>query len=512
MTAPHSRPTDPTRFAAAIAAQVQSASQSAQAITEAALARAEASHDLNIFLSLLNRANAAKISAQRGEITPYNALEQAALLDRRIKAGAKVGALAGVPIAIKDNLCLAGSRTSAGSKILEHFIAPYTATTVAKLLAADAIIIGKANMDEFAMGSSGENSAFGPTKNPHDPLRVPGGSSSGSAAAVAAGVVPVALGSDTGGSIRLPASFCGVLGMKPTYGRASRWGVIAYGSSLDQVGPFAHNSSDLALMLDTILGHDPLDATSLPDNGQASGSFARALSGNIRGMRFGFIRESLGAGNSAGVEGAIAALRAQLKDLGAELLEVSLPSLDVAIAAYYLIACPEASSNLARYDGMVYGHRSSQGKTLEEIIMNSRSEGLGPEVRRRIMIGTYALSSGYYDAYYSKALKARALIAREFASAFAQADVLVTPTAPSPAFAIGERSDDPLAMYLIDVDTVAVNLAGLPALNIPYGFEDNGRYSATTGLPVGLQFIAPALQDEVLLTVASALETARGVK
>ena len=426
-------------------------------------------------------------------------LEQAAQIDARVAAGEHLP-LAGYPLAIKDNIVMRGLGATAGSKMLEQFVSPYTSTALQHLLAAGAVVIGKANCDEFGMGSSGENSAYGATKNPRDHSRVPGGSSSGSAAAVAQGIVSGALGTDTGGSIRLPAAFCGCLGMKPTYGRVSRYGVIAYASSLDQVGPLSRSTADLAALLEVISKHDPMDSTSL----DAPSDFSSRLHQDIRGWKIGLVRESLGAGNSPAVLAAIDATRAALEALGATVVEVSLPSLQNALAAYYLIACPEASSNLARYDGMVYSHRAA-GDDLNEVMAKSRGQGFGAEVKRRILMGTYALSSGYYDAFYSKALRARAMIAADFAAAFASVDALLLPTAPSTAFALGAKAD-PLEMYLTDVDTVAVNLAGLPAISLPFGFEDNGAYSTLGGLPIGVQLIAPTLEDARLLTLSANLE------
>jgi aspartyl-tRNA(Asn)/glutamyl-tRNA(Gln) amidotransferase subunit A len=428
-----------------------------------------------------------------------NALEQAKKVDARVAAGQHLP-LAGYPLAVKDNIVMQGLKATAGSKILEGFTSPYTSTALTRLLEAGAVVVGKANMDEFGMGSSGENSAYGATKNPHDHSKVPGGSSSGSAAAVAAGLVSGALGTDTGGSIRLPAAFCGCLGMKPTYGRVSRYGVIAYASSLDQVGPLARSSAELALLLEVMSGHDPMDATSLHEPHE----FSSALQQDIGGWTVGLVRESMSSGNSAGVVGAIQAAQTALESLGAKVVEVSLPSLENALAAYYLIACPEASSNLARYDGMVYSHRSG-GEDLNAVMATSRGEGFGAEVKRRILMGTYALSSGYYDAYYSKALRARAMIASQFAQAFLGVDALLLPTAPSPAFDLGAKAN-PLEMYLTDVDTVAVNLAGLPAISIPFGFEENSAYSTSGGLPVGIQLIAPTLHDAKLLSLSAALE------
>ncbi len=428
-----------------------------------------------------------------------NALETAINLDARVKAGEHLP-LAGYPLAIKDNIVMHGLGATAGSKILEKFVSPYTSTALQRLLDAGAVVIGKANMDEFGMGSSGENSAYGATKNPRDHTRVPGGSSSGSAAAVAQGMVSGALGTDTGGSIRLPAAFCGVLGMKPTYGRVSRYGVVAYASSLDQVGPFARSSADLAALLEVMSGHDPMDATSL----EAKAEFSSALNQDIKSWKIGLVRQGMGSGNSPAVLSAVDATRVALEQLGATVVEVSLPSLENALAAYYLIACPEASSNLARYDGMVYSNRAD-GSDLLNVMSQSRGLGFGAEVKRRILMGTYALSSGYYDAFYSKALRARAMIAADFARVFAGVEALLMPTAPSAAFELGAKAD-PLEMYLTDVDTVAVNLAGLPAISIPFGYEDNNSFSTSSGLPIGVQFIAPTLKDARLISISAALE------
>ncbi len=428
-----------------------------------------------------------------------NALETAINLDARVQAGEHLP-LAGYPLAVKDNIVMRGLGATAGSKILEKFVSPYTSTALQRLLDAGAVVIGKANMDEFGMGSSGENSAYGATKNPRDHTRVPGGSSSGSAAAVAQGMVSGALGTDTGGSIRLPAAFCGVLGMKPTYGRVSRYGVVAYASSLDQVGPFARSSADLAALLEVMSGHDPMDATSLTTRAD----FSSAINQDIKGWKIGLVREGMGNGNSPAVLSAVDATRIALEQLGATVVEVSLPSLENALAAYYLIACPEASSNLARYDGMVYSKRVD-GSDLLEVMSQSRGQGFGAEVKRRILMGTYALSSGYYDAFYSKALRARAMIAADFARVFAGVEALLMPTAPSTAFELGAKVD-PLEMYLTDVDTVAVNLAGLPAISIPFGYEDNGVFSTVGGLPTGVQFIAPTLEDARLISISAALE------
>jgi len=444
------------------------------------------------------------IDARDGEIGAFlslvdSALEQADGIDAQIARGESVGPLAGVPIALKDNLNLTGTLTTAGSKMLEHYRSPYSATVVNKLLGGGLIPIGKTNMDEFAQGSSTEKSAFQLTHNPHDLSRVPGGTSGGSAAAVAAGFVPLALGTDTGGSVRQPAAFCGTLGFKPTYGRISRYGVVATASSLDQVGGLARSSADLAALLDLISGHDPLDATSL----EVLPRFTGALSSGVQGMRFGFISESLGSANSSGVVEALERVKTVLEGLGATFGEISLPALEYNIAAYYIINTAEISSNLARYDGMVYSSRV-QTSDFNSSMSASRGQGFGPEVVRRILMGTYALSSGYYDAFYSKALKVRRLIANDFARAFEGFDVLVTPTSPFPAFKFGEFSSDPLAMYLADVDTVSLNLAGLPGISVPAGFET----LEGSQLPIGVQFIGPVLGDERLLSVSQAFEEA----
>lgn len=463
---------------------VQAREVTAEQLTQEALKRVEATRDLNALVSLNDQA-----------------LEQAAAIHKRVEAGESLP-LAGLPIVIKDNINLTGLRTTCGSRILENYVSPYNATAAQRLLEAGAVVIGKANMDEFAMGSSTESSASGPTLNPWDKSRVPGGSSGGSAVAVAANITSVALGSDTGGSVRQPAALTGVYGLKPTYGRVSRYGLVAYASSLDQIGPLARHAEDLALLMNVVAGHDPRDATSL----QAPPAFRAGTPDDLRGLRVGVITESL-PGNTAGVEQALHNTLAALKEAGATTGEVSLPELKYAIAAYYLIAMPEASSNLARYDGMVYGRRVA-GSDLMESMTLTREQGFGREVQRRIMIGTYALSSGYYDAYYSKAMKVRRLLADEFNAAFREYDVLLTPTSPFPAFKHGEKSSDPLAMYAADVDTVAINLAGLPALNVPAGFETLGGVR----LPVGMQFIAPALQDERLVALAGGLEAIGAVK
>lgn len=404
-------------------------------------------------------------------------------------------ALAGVPFVHKDVFCTQGARTTAGSRILDGFVPPYDATVVARLRAVGARCIGKANMDEFAMGSSNENSAFGAVRNPWDPTRVPGGSSGGSAAAVAAGIVPFATGSDTGGSVRQPAAFCGLTGLKPTYGRISRYGMIAYASSLDQAGVLARSVADCAEVLAVLAGFDPLDATSVD---AAPVDVAAALNRGVAGLRIGVVREMFGAGvRSAMADTVMQSLR-QLEQAGAVLVDVSLDSLRHAIPAYYVIAPAEASSNLSRYDGVRFGHRTESAKDLKSLYQKSRSEGFGLEVKRRILTGTYVLSSGYYDAYYLRAQQVRRLIAADFSRAFAEVDVLAGPTTPDVAFRLGEKVDDPLAMYAADINTVAINLAGLPAISVPAGFVD--------GLPAGLQLIGPAFAEDRLLAAGHALQ------
>lgn len=400
-------------------------------------------------------------------------------------------ALAGIPFAHKDNYCVRGTRTTCGSRMLEHFIAPYDATVAARLRAAGAVCIGKANMDEFAMGSSNEHSHFGAVRNPWDLQRVPGGSSGGSAALVAAGVVPYATGSDTGGSIRQPAAFCGVTGLKPTWGRVSRFGLVAYASSLDCPGVLARSAADCAIVLQALAGFDPQDGTSsdhpVPD-------YVAGLQQDVRGLRIGVPDCWLGAGVDARVQAAIHAALAVYTAAGAHLVPVQLPHAPLAIPAYYVIAPAEASSNLSRFDGVRYGYRCASPRTLEDLYVRSRSEGLGAEVRKRILIGTYALSAGYFDAYYGQAQRARRLIREDFQRAFAEVDVLAGPTTPTPAFGLGEKIEDPVALYAADVNTVALNLAGVPGISIPCGHVD--------GLPVGLQLVAPHFAEARLLAVA----------
>lgn len=435
-------------------------------------------------------------------LTPELALEQAQEADHRIAAWRKnpsnpLDPLIGIPLAIKDVICVAGVPTTCGSKILEDFIPPYDATVIEHLRQQGAVILGKTNMDEFAMGSSTENSAYFPTRNPWDLSRVPGGSSGGSAAAIAADECLGALGSDTGGSVRQPAALCGVAGLKPTYGRVSRYGLVAFASSLDQIGPFGKDVTDCAIMLWAIAQYDPRDSTSVdvptPD-------YAQALVPDIRGMRVGVPKEYFVEGMEPGVEAAVRAAIDKIADLGAEVDEVSLPHTEYSLPAYYLIAPAEASANLARYDGVKYGYSHSEVEDVWDAYRQTRQNGFGPEVKRRIMLGTYALSAGYYDAYYLKAQKVRTLIKRDFDEAFEKFDVLVAPTSPTVAFKIGEKVDDPLQMYLSDVFTLSLNLAGLCGISIPCGFAD--------GLPVGLQIMGPAFGEETVLRVAYTYEQA----
>ncbi len=428
-------------------------------------------------------------------ITRDKALAQAAAVDQRIAAGESLPPLAGIPIAIKDNLCTQGIPTTCASRILAGYIPPYESTVTRKLAELGMVMVGKTNLDEFAMGSSTENSAFQITANPWDLTRVPGGSSGGSAAAVAAGQAVVSLGSDTGGSIRQPAAFCGVVGMKPTYGLVSRFGLVAFASSLDQIGPFGQTVEDVALLLQGIAGYDPMDSTSLkvqiPD-------YSAALIPDLKGMKVGVIADLLGDGCGDETRAAVETAITQFQSLGAEIIEVSCPTFKYGLATYYIIAPSEASANLARYDGVKYGLREP-ASSLIPMVSKTRDQGFGSEVKRRIMIGTYALSSGYYDAYYLKAQKARTLIRQDFARAFEQVDVLISPTTPTPAFKAGDR-EDPLSMYLCDLMTIPVNLAGLPGLSLPCGFGD--------GLPIGLQIVGDVLQESKVLRAAYAYEQA----
>lgn len=426
------------------------------------------------------------------------ALDKAREVDKHTAKGEAVGELAGVPIAIKDNMCTTFGTTTCASKILENFRSPYNATVVEKLLAADAVIVGKTNMDEFAMGSSTENSGLKQTVNPWDIKRVPGGSSGGSTAAVAAGLCYAALGSDTGGSIRQPASFCGVVGLKPTYGRVSRYGLVAYGSSLDQIGPITQTVGDCAFMMNVIAGHDERDSTSVSESSAPVCDYLAKLDEPVKGLKIG-IASSFNAGADEQVRKAIDEAIQTYKKLGANLIEIDMPHFDYAIAAYYVIATAEASSNLARYDGVHYGHRTKNPEDYIEVYTKSRAEGFGKEVKRRIMLGTYALSSGYYDAYYLKALKVRNLIRGDFTKAFERCDCIMMPVSPTTAFKIGEKVADPLTMYLSDIYTIAANLAGIPSISVPCGFDGNN-------LPVGLQILSPAFSEDKLLRIARMYE------
>jgi aspartyl-tRNA(Asn)/glutamyl-tRNA(Gln) amidotransferase subunit A len=455
-----------------------------RAVVETSLNSAEKlNDDLNAFL----------------QIDHQGAVKRATEIDQ--SANKATMPLAGVPIAIKDNICVNGMQTSCGSRILGPYRPPYNATVIERLLAAGATVIGKTNCDEFAMGSSNENSAFGPVKNPWDTSRVPGGSSGGSAAAVAAGIVPVALGSDTGGSVRQPAALCGVVGLKPTYGRVSRYGLVAFGSSLDQVGVFARDAGDAAAVLHVIAGRDPHDATTadvpVPD-------YAAVLNQEVKGMRLGVSSALLGEGLDAEVRQAIERAIDAYRDLGAEIVEVDLPHAKYAIAVYYIIATAEASSNLARFDGVRYGFRAEEAPALRDMYRKTRDEGFGPEVKRRIMLGTYVLSAGYYDAYYLKAQKVRTLLRQDFSRAFQRCDAILTPTTPTPAFKFGEKVDDPLAMYLNDIYTVTANLAGVPGISVPCGLSSEG-------LPIGVQLLGPDWSEANLLRLAHAYQAANPI-
>ncbi|WP_271628688.1 Asp-tRNA(Asn)/Glu-tRNA(Gln) amidotransferase subunit GatA [Caldicellulosiruptor sp. DIB 104C] len=435
-------------------------------------------------------------------ITEQEALENAKKIDEKIAKGEDVGVLYGLPIALKDNLCTNGIKTTCASKILYNFVPPYDATVVKKLKENNMTLLGKLNMDEFAMGSSTENSAFHTTRNPWDLERVPGGSSGGSAAAVAADEAFFTLGSDTGGSIRQPASLCGVVGMKPTYGRVSRFGLVAFASSLDQIGPLTKDVEDCALAMNIICGHDPYDATSAPVDVP---DFTKALVNDVKGLKIGVPREYMEKGINHEVKKAVEKALELLKSLGADYEEFSIPIVEYALPTYYIIASSEASSNLARYDGIKYGYRTQNYEDLIDLYKKTRSEGFGAEVKRRIMLGTYALSAGYYDAYYKKGLQVRTLIKRAFDEAFQKYDVIVTPTSPTTAFKIGEKVSNPLEMYMSDICTVPVNIAGLPAISIPCGFDSNG-------LPIGLQIIGKAFDEETILRVAYTYEQNSGYK
>jgi aspartyl-tRNA(Asn)/glutamyl-tRNA(Gln) amidotransferase subunit A len=483
--------TTPTT-ATGLLAQLNAGAVTSEALARSYLDRAEKLGRLNVYVHL----------------DPEAVLAQARAVDAKRKAGQPLGPLAGVPVAIKDVLCVEGEPTTCGSRMLKTFRPPYDATVIAKLKAADAVLFGKTNMDEFAMGSSTENSAYGPTKNPWDEVRIPGGSSGGSAAAVAADLAPLSLGSDTGGSIRQPAAVCGIVGLKPTYGRVSRYGLIAFASSLDQVGPFAHDLADSALLLKVIAGHDPLDSTSVdapvPD-------YTATLDTPPTPLRIGLVREFFGEGLDAEVEAAVREAVRVYESAGATVKDVSLPHSKYGVPAYYIVAPAECSSNLARYDGTTYGHRAEDFSPkypgeeglapMVRMMMASRAEGFGAEVKRRIMLGTFALSAGYADQYYNQALKVRRLIRNDFDAAFKDVDVLLGPTSPTAAFKLGEKTSDPLAMYLSDIYTITANLAGIPGLSVPCGFTKSG-------LPIGLQLLAPAFAEETLLRTARVFEKA----
>ena len=450
----------------------------------------------------LTEAVLARIDQVEGDVQAYltvtrdEALAQAKAVDEKIARGEEIAFLEGIPGAIKDNICTKGVKTTCASKILQKFVPPYDATVVQKLAAQNPVVLGKTNLDEFAMGGSTENSAFHPTHNPWNTDCVPGGSSGGSAAAVAAGTAVWALGSDTGGSIRQPASFCGVVGMKPTYGRVSRYGLVAYASSLDQIGPITKDVTDCANILNIIAGCDEMDSTSI---GSVVPDYTKSLVQDVKGLKIGLPKEYFVKGMDPEVEGAVKAAVKQLEALGADVVEISLPNTDYAISTYYLIAPAEAATNLARYDGVSYGERAEDAADLVEMMTKTRSQYLGEEVKRRIMIGNYALSAGYYDAYYLKALKVRRLVKEDYDKAFKDVDVIICPAAPSVAYKIGEKIDNPLEMYLQDACTVPLNLAGLPGISVPCGYNKDG-------MPIGMQIIGKALDEETLIRVAYTYE------
>jgi aspartyl-tRNA(Asn)/glutamyl-tRNA(Gln) amidotransferase subunit A len=464
--------------------QIAAKELTAAELCKAAFERIEKLPDLNAFISL----------------TKESALAKAEAIDRAAQNGEPLPPLAGTVLAVKDNLVMRDVKTTAGSKILYNYIPPYTATVIERLEAAGVLIVGKANCDEFAMGSSNENSAYGNVKNPWDTERVPGGSSGGSAVAVAAGMAMASLGSDTGGSIRQPASFCGIVGLKPTYGRVSRYGLIAFGSSLDQIGPFANSVADVAQLMNVMAGRDARDSTS---SKVATDDYVAALEGDVKGLRVGVPKECFGEGLDTEVREKVEASIQKFEELGAEIVEVSLPNSEYAVPVYYLIATAEASSNLARFDGVRYGFRAEESYTLKDMYNRTREEGFGAEVKRRVMLGTYALSAGYYDAYYGKAQKVRALIEGDFRTAFDRCDVIATPVAPTPAFKLGEKTDNPLEMYLTDIYTITLNLAGVPGLSMPCGLASNG-------LPIGIQLIGHHFDEARLLKAAHNLEQATG--
>jgi aspartyl-tRNA(Asn)/glutamyl-tRNA(Gln) amidotransferase subunit A len=465
---------------------LQGKQATAQEICEAALARiAEQNPKINALVA----------------VAEERAMKQAAEMDRKVAAGEPLPPLAGVPVAIKDVIQIEGLPNTCASQILKNFVAPYTATAVQRLEASGAVVVGKANCDEFAMGSSNENSVFGPVRNPRDPERVPGGSSGGSAAAVAAGMAVASLGSDTGGSVRQPASFCGVVGLMPTYGRVSRYGLVAYASSLDHIGPIARSVRDVAEVLGAMAGRDPLDSTSA---GVSVPDYAAELDGPVKGMRIGVPKEYFAEGLSPEVRGRVEAGLGLLSKLGCELVDITLPHTEYAIGCYYIIATAEASANLARYDGVRYGYRAPHAESLSDMYRRTRQQGFGKEVKRRIMLGTYVLSAGYYDAYYLKAQRVRALVASDFSKAFQKVEAIVTPTAPTAAFRIGEKTANPIEMYLSDIYTITGSLAGIPGISVPCGTVPG------TALPVGMQIFAPHFEEARLLRLAHQFELAGG--
>ena len=473
-------------------------------LKKSAMEQFSAIKDKKVSAVELTKASLERIKAIDEKLGSFNsltediALETAKKVDEKVAKNEELPLLAGVPLALKDNMNLIGSKTTASSKILENFVSPYNATVTQKLLDNLIPIVGKANLDEFAMGSSNENSAFKKVHNPWNLNKVPGGSSGGSAAAVSACEATLALGSDTGGSIRLPASFCGIVGMKPTYGKVSRYGLIAFASSLDQIGPFSRTVEDSAALLEVIEGYDPHDSTSLNLPVQ---NYRASLNNDIKGMKVGVVKELIGEGLAPDVQKAMQAAIDTYKALGADIVEISLPNLKHSIGIYYILATAECSSNLARFDGVRYGHRTDNAENLLEMYCKSRAEGFGPEVKRRIMLGTYALSSGYYDAYYKKAQQMRRVVTEDFIKAFEKVDVLISPTCPNTAFDLGSKTEDPLAMYLTDIATISANLAGIPAMSIPAGFDCDG-------MPIGLQLMSPQLSEAKLFNIAYKFEQA----
>lgn len=453
-------------------------------------------------ITQINKAYVDRINEKEKDVQAFvtkltdEALKQSENIEKKVDSGEKLGKLAGIPIGIKDNICTKGIHTTCSSKMLENFVAPYNATVIEKINSENMVNLGKLNMDEFAMGGSTEYSAFHITKNPWNLNTVPGGSSGGSAAAVAANMVPWALGSDTGGSIREPASFCGVVGLKPTYGLVSRYGLVAFASSLDQIGPITKDVQDSAMLLNVIAGHDEKDSTS---EKREKVDYTKCLKNDVKGIKIGIPKEYFGEGINEEVKQSLNKAIEKYKELGAKVEEFSLDIAEYALATYYIIACAEASSNLGRFDGIRYGYRTKNYSSLKDIYKNSRTEGFGPEVKRRIILGTYVLSSGYYDAYYKKAQQVRTLVKQEFEKAFEQYDVILTPTAPNVAFEIGSKSDNPLEMYLADICTVPINIAGVPAISIPCGVNSKG-------MPIGMQLIGPRFGEEKILQVAYTYE------